>query len=102
MKTITGKSILNVKMQDNDAEAETIGDYLQTLLWDLWSQGEGFSSKRPFGNSSWEYELYAALVTAGLVEGSLNEDGYIESVDHYEANELIKKAILAMYKLPKK
>ncbi len=102
MKTITGKSILNVKMQDNDAEAETIGDYLQTLLLDLWIQGEGFDSKRPFGNSCWAYELYEALVAAGLVEGYLDEDGYIESADMYEANNLIKKAILAMYKLPKK
>jgi hypothetical protein len=53
MKKITGKNILNVRMQDNDAGVETIGDYLQTLLLDLWIKSEVVNSKRPFGNSSW-------------------------------------------------
>lgn len=97
-----GAAVLEIPMQGNDADAETIGNYLQTLLWDLYIQGEGFDSKRPFGNSCWEYEMYAALVQAGACEGIINEEGYVDNVDEDQAIDLIKSAILAMYKLPKK
>lgn len=86
-------SILDIKMQPNDAGAETIRDYLKALLITLWTEGEGFSGKRPFGNSGWDWELYKALVTAMACEGELDEDGNLESVDHEEANKLIFKAI---------
>lgn len=84
---------LDIPMQENDANASTIRDYLKTLLYMLWNEGEGFSGKRPFGNSGWEYDLYKALVAAEAVKGSLDEDGYIETVDTAQANKLIFKAI---------
>jgi hypothetical protein len=62
---MTGEEILNVKMAENDAEAGTVKEYLKKLLEALWDEGEGFSGKRPFGNSGWEYELYGALEDAG-------------------------------------
>lgn len=86
-------NILDIPMQENDAGAGTVKDYLKALLTALWNEGEGFSGKRPFGNSGWEYELYIALVKAKAVKGSLTEDGYIETVDENEANKLIFKAI---------
>lgn len=46
-------SILDTPMQENDADAATIRDYLKALLLRLWEQGEGFDGKRPFGNSGW-------------------------------------------------
>lgn len=45
------KEILDIKMQTNDADATTIGNYLVKLLVTLWIEGEGFFVKRPFGNS---------------------------------------------------
>lgn len=84
---------LDIPMQENDANASTIRDYLKALLYTLWNEGEGFSGKRPFGNSGWEYDLYKALVAAKAVKGSLDEDGYIETVDTAQANKLIFKAI---------
>ena len=86
-------NVLDVKMLRNDIEAETIKDYLKELLLTLWEKGEGFSGKRPFGNSGWEHELYAPLVAAGLVKGKLDEDGYIMSFDEKKANKLIFEAI---------
>jgi len=86
-------STLDIPMQINDAKASTIKDYLKALLWALYNEGEGFSGKRPFGNSSWEFELYIALVKAGAVAGSLTEDGYLDEVDTREADKLIFEAI---------
>lgn len=85
--------ILDIPMQNNDASASTIRDYLKALLYTLYNEGEGFSGKRPFGNSSWEFELYIALVKAGAVKGSLTEDGYLDTVNTEEADNLIFKAI---------
>lgn len=68
---------------DSDAgDGLTVRGYLRELLLTLWEEGEGFSGKRPFGNSGWEYELYAPLVKSGFVSGELDEDGYIDSVGH--------------------
>ena len=86
-------NILDIEMQDNDAAAKTIRGYLKALLSKLWEEGEGFSGKHPFGNSGWEFPLYAALVKAGVVEGSLDEDGYLYSCDYKAANKLVYKAI---------
>lgn len=88
--------VLNLPMDDNDANAKTIREYLAKLLAELWQELEGFSGKRPFGNSSWEYELYKPLIKAGLVDGELDEDGGIDRVDHGHADLLIAQAIQAL------
>lgn len=89
-------NILEIKMQENDAGAATIKGYLKALLTELWAEGEGFSGKRPFGNSGWEYDLYRALLVAEVVDGELTDDGYIDRVDHKAANELIFQAIKSL------
>ena len=86
-------NILDIPMQENDANAKTIREYLKALLEKLWSKGEGFCGKRPFGNSDWEYDLYIALVAAGAVEGTLDEDGCFEDCDTKKADSLIFQAI---------
>lgn len=58
-----------------------IREYLRELLIKLWNEGEGFSGKRPFGNSGWEYDLYVALIAAGAVEGDLDEEGCLISIE---------------------
>lgn len=54
-------SIFSEPMQPNSAHVETIGEYFVALLVQLWDQGEGFSGKRPFGDSGWEWELHDAI-----------------------------------------
>ena len=85
--------ILDLPMQENDADAETIREYLHALLSTLWYEGDGFSGKRPFGNSGWRLELYTALVKAGAVLGKLDEDGCLDDVDSDEAWAMIDCAI---------
>jgi hypothetical protein len=90
---IKSMNILDIEMQKNDANAKTIRDYLKALLTKLWTEGEGFSGKRPFGNSGWEFEIYTALIKAGAVDGKLDQDGYLDKVDDMAANKLIFEAI---------
>lgn len=94
--------LLDLPMGDNDANAATIRGYLKALLSELWDKGEGFSGKRPFGNSGWERELYFPLVKAGRVAGKIEKyetygDGEKETLEKIEdknaANDLIFKAI---------
>lgn len=87
------KNILETPMQDNDAGADTIGDYFRRLLEQVWTEGEGFSGKRPFGNSGLDSELYVALVKAKVVKGKLDSDGYLEECDEDKANSLIMENI---------
>jgi hypothetical protein len=87
------REVLRCPMGHNDARAATVGDYLIALLHALWNEGEGFSGKRPFGNSGWEYEIYTALVKAGLVDGTLDEDGYVEQIDDAAADRAVFEAI---------
>ena len=90
---MTPIEILEIPMQENDAGAKTIREYLIKLLTVLWEEQEGFSGKRPFGNSGWDFELYEALVKAKAVDGKFDDDGYLEEVDTKTARRLISQAI---------
>lgn len=84
--------ILDLPMRPNDAQAETLRQYLIELLAKLIEEGEDMV-KRPFGNSGWQYELYEPLLNAGLVSGGFDEDGYIDNIDLRQAEALIQQAI---------
>lgn len=89
-------NLLDIPMQENDANAATIRDYLVALLEALWSEGEGFSGKRPFGNSGWEYELYIALANADLIYATWDEDGELSDFNEAIANDLVLKAVRSL------
>lgn len=88
--------ILAIPMQENDSGATTIRGYLKALLAALWKEGEGFSGKRPFGNSGWEYELYRELVAARAIPGTLDADGYLGEFDEKAGMKVILDAIEAL------
>jgi hypothetical protein len=44
---------LELRFDSDAGDNITIRDYLRILLETLWEEGEGFSGKRPFGNSGW-------------------------------------------------
>lgn len=62
----------------------------------LWDEKEAFNGKRPFGNSDWDGDLVIALIRGGMVDGGLDEDGYIDSCDDDAVEELIAGAIKAL------
>lgn len=92
------QDVLACPMQPNDAKAATIRDYLVALLKKVWQENECFNGKRPFGNSGWEYDLYAPMVAAGLVAGEIDEDGCLVDMDDRAAHDLIAEAIKALGK----
>lgn len=93
MAPMTPSEILNLPMQGNDADATTIREYLATLLRTLWIEKEGFNGKRPFGNSSWDFDIYDALIRGGAISGSFDADGYIDDCDDEAGYRLVKDAI---------
>ncbi len=91
--------VLSTPMQDNDADAKTVGEYLLALARQVWIEDEGFSGKRPFGNSDWKSDVYGALVRGGVVEGELMDD-YDEiawdTFDEEAADKLILAALASL------
>jgi hypothetical protein len=92
----TGAEILALPMPENDANAPTVGGYLTALLREVWTEQDGFSGKRPFGNSGWDADLMLPLVTAGLITGEVDEEGYLEEYDSTRGHALILRAIDAL------
>lgn len=86
-----------IPMGKNDIGAKTIGEYFEKLLLTLWDEQEEFSGKRPFGNSGWEFDVYASLIAAGVVDGSLDEEGYVDEVAYSAANNIICETIKQIF-----
>ncbi len=90
---VTTEELLSCKMQKNDSGVNTVKRYFKELLFLLWRDSEGFSGKRPFGNSDWESEVFTAWVTAGLLKGKLDEEGYLQSFDSNKAYRFVYRCI---------
>lgn len=95
-----GKGLLDaleVRFSSDAGEDLTVRDCLRTLLMTLWEEGEGFSGKRPFGNSGWEYDLYKPLIAGGFIPGTLDEDGYVNTFEKEFAEPYVCDLILAAF-----
>jgi hypothetical protein len=92
----TPQQVLDTPMQENDADAATIREYLYLLLRDVWIQEQGFNGKRPFGNSCWQSEVYEALGKANYIALTLDDDGYVDEVDDDAGDALIHSAIASL------
>lgn len=66
---------LDTAFVSHDIGETTVREYLKALLEEVLIDGEGFSGKRPFGNSGWEYDIARPLISAGVLKGELDEDG---------------------------
>lgn len=86
----TATEILLTPMTDNDAGAKTIGQYLARLSQQVISEVEGFSGKRPFGNSGWQLDIVHALVLNKFIDGELDEDGYVTDYSYTEFTAAMK------------
>jgi hypothetical protein len=78
--------------------AQTIGGFLRALLETLWYEGFNFNAKRPFGITSWQHDLSASLVRAAVVEGTIDEDGFLEDYDPNECDKIISEAIAHIFR----
>jgi len=88
-------NVLQIKMQKNDANAKTIGEYVAKLAINVIVETEGFSGKRPFGNSGWYLELAEPLVREGVVKGEIDEEwGGVDGYDYKEIDAVLTKAVM--------
>lgn len=87
--------ILATPMEPNSFsdEPHTLRDFLIGLAAQVWDQGEGFSGKRPFGDSGWDYCVYEALVKAGHLKGDVDDEGYVKDWDQAEGHQMVLKAL---------
>lgn len=92
----SAEEILNLKLGYNDAHASTVREFMRKLLVKMWDEGEGFSGKKPFGNSGWEQPITLAMIRAKLINGEIDEDGFIKTMDRSASERLIRKAINAL------
>lgn len=98
---MTNDELLDLPMHKNDAGAKTIREYFGLLLAEIWRKKEGFSGKRPFGNSGWEYDIFRALAKGGAIkcgepDGADPYEDYLNEIDDEEAGELVKGMIAAL------
>lgn len=91
----TQEEILNLQIEFNHTgEFVTVREWFIRLFSQLWIEGEGFNGKRPFGNSGWNFELYAVLIKNNIIAGKLDEYGYVEDINTDEAKEFVLKTLI--------
>ena len=66
------------------ADARTMRGVFADLAYRVWTEGEDFSGKRPFGNSGWWSDFLESIVAAGIAE------------DDESADDLARRAIRRM------
>jgi len=72
---------LEVRFDSGAGDNITVRDYLHKLLTRVWQLDEDFNGKRPFGNSGWDFDIYAPLIKAGFIAGEVDEHGDIGEFD---------------------
>lgn len=90
------EQILDLPLEENDAQATTVRDFLKALLSKLWREEEAFSGKRPFGNSAWQAPVEKALIKAKVVGGELDENGYVNSMDQTAFDKIMQQVIATL------
>ncbi|MNE42823.1 hypothetical protein D3C80_1369720 [compost metagenome] len=94
---------LEVRFFDNTSlyREVSVREFFREMLQKLWDEQEGFSGKRPFGNSGWKYPVIYALIKAGAIPGTItfDEDGYVEDTqyDHHEAHKFVSGLITKVF-----
>ena len=89
--------ILELKFYSDDLNEDvTIREFMQRLLITLFEEMDGFSGKRPFGNSGWDEDLIKCLVQNHVITGKLDTDGYLEEYDNDEYAKMIKLIVVSL------
>ncbi len=96
MTTFTKEQIeaaANLKMVSELGDT-TVKEWLKGLLKTLIKEEEGFSGKRPLGNSGWLFDAYRVLVGSKLIDGEIDEEeGWVNKCDD-KAGEALLLAII--------
>lgn len=97
MPKMTPKEALDLVFYCDDLSKKiSIRGYFQALLTKLFEEDEGFSGKRPFGNSGWDADLAVPLIKAGVIPGEIDGDGYLQDYDKDKYWPFVFKMIKAL------
>jgi hypothetical protein len=77
--------ILDYPYEFEDAEASCLREYFCNLLLTLWHEGEGFSGKRPFGDSGWKKDVLYCIASQGLFGEELPDPEYDDGDPYQDA-----------------
>ena len=77
----TPDDLLNARMQPNDAEADSVRDYLIALLLGVWKNQDSFSGQHPFGYADWWVDLGLAFIYSRYALGDENNEPIFEETD---------------------
>lgn len=86
---------LAIRFDSDAGDGLTLRQYFQELLTTLWSEGEGFNGKRPFGNSGWQYRI-RRVITLGLADRDPNDDDGDEELDEVD-DDFVEACIAAAF-----
>lgn len=59
----------------------SLREYLRLMLSELWQRHSDFDGKRPYGASGWKFDVYAAMIRAGVLEGAMDENGFVQKLN---------------------
>lgn len=90
------ENFLDTEFESMDLGKTTPRKYLFELLHTLWIEKEGFSGKRPFGNSGWDSDLALALVEGGFIKGYI-EGGWAQRYERNELDQWVRRAICHIF-----
>lgn len=89
--------ILDLKFFSSDLREDmTIREFLQRLLLTLFEEQDGFSGKRPFGNSCWDGDIIVCLIQNKIISGKVDGDNYLEDYKYDEYWKVISEAIKSL------
>ena len=88
---------LEIRFDSDAGDNLTIREYLHELLSNLIDQREDFNSKRPYGNSDWIFDIYKQLIKNGFIPGTLDEDGYIQEINEFEARVYVLQLVTQIF-----
>jgi hypothetical protein len=92
---MTREEILDLPVRRHDLGATlSMRQFFERLFIKLWDEAENFSGKRPYGNSDWKWDVYVTLIQNGVIEGKLDENGYVEEIDEEKASQFVADEIL--------
>lgn len=90
---MTPEKILELKFYSRDLRREvTVRQFLCKLLKKLFEEEEGFSGKRPLGNSDWQDDLIICFIRNKIIDGVIYHHG-LEDYDYSEYEFIIHKVI---------
>lgn len=92
---MTREEILELPVMRWDISAElSMREYFERLFIKLWDEADNFSGNRPYGNSGWKWDVYATLIKYKIIEGELDEKGYVKEIDEKAASKFVSDEIL--------